>query len=104
MRLLANDLGPAKTTCLCYPFHSREVTAILDRLALRSHICGISNYSHSTLFQVQFVSPSMTLDDRTSDFLAERIKRNASAVRFAADPRSGTLRCEIGPLISWSPG
>jgi hypothetical protein len=104
MRLLANDLGQAKTAFLCCPFRSREVTAILDQLALRSDICGISNYSHSTLFQVQFVSRAMTLNNRTSDFLAERIKRNASTVRFAGDPPSDTLRCEIGPLISWSPG
>jgi hypothetical protein len=101
MRLLANDLGPAKIAFLCYPFPSREVTAVLDRFALRSDICGISNYSHSTLFQVQFVSRAMTLNNRTSDFLAERIRKNASTVCFAADPRSGTLRCEIGPLISW---
>jgi hypothetical protein len=61
MRLLADDLGPAKSTFLCYPLFSREVTAILDRLALRPDICGISNYLHSTLFQVQFVSRPMTL-------------------------------------------
>jgi hypothetical protein len=93
MRLLVNDLGPAKTTFLCYPFRSREVTAILDRLALRSDVCGISNYSHSALFQVQFVSRAMTLNNRTSDFLAERIKRNASTVRFAADLRA--LHCAV---------
>jgi hypothetical protein len=84
MRLLANDLGPAKITFLCYPFPSREVTALLDRLALRSDICGISNYSHATLFQVQFVSSAMTLNNRSADFLAERIRKNASTVRFAA--------------------
>jgi hypothetical protein len=93
MWLLVNDLGPAKTTFLCYPFRSREVTAILDRLALRSDICGISNYSHSTLFQVQFVSHAMTLYNGTSDFLGERIKRNASTVRFAADLRA--IRCAV---------
>jgi hypothetical protein len=75
MRLLANDLGPAKIAFLCYPSPSREVTAVLDRLALRSDIGGISNYSHSTLFQVRFLSRAVTLNNRRSDFLAERIKR-----------------------------
>jgi hypothetical protein len=75
MRLLANDLGPAKIVFLCYSFPSREVTALLDQLALRPDIGGISNYSHSTLFQVQFGSRVMTLNNRSSDFLAERIKR-----------------------------
>jgi hypothetical protein len=84
MRPLANDLGPAKISFLCYPSPSREVTAVLDRLALRPDGCGISNSSRSTLFQGQFVSRAMTLNNRRSDFLAERIKKNASTVRFAA--------------------
>jgi hypothetical protein len=71
MRLLANDLGPAKIVFYAIP--SREV--FLDQLALRPDICAILNYSHSTLFQVQFVSRVMTLNNRSSDFLAERIKR-----------------------------
>ena len=41
------------------------------------------HYSHSTLFQVQFVSRAITLNNRTSDFLTERIKKNASTVRSA---------------------
>jgi hypothetical protein len=82
MGLLAN--GPAKIVFLCYLFPSREFTALLDQLARGSAICGRSNYSHSTLFQVQFVSAPMTLNDRRSDFLAERIKKNASTFRFAA--------------------
>ena len=89
MRLLARDLRPAKIAFLCYPFPSREVTAILDRLALRPDIFRISNYSHSTLFQVQFVSGAMTLNNRRPDFLAERITENASTVRFVAGPRKG---------------
>jgi hypothetical protein len=82
MRLLANDLGPGRIAFLCYPFPSREVTALLDRLALRSDTCSLLNYSHSSLFQVQFVSRAMTLNNRGSDFLAERIKRNPSTVSF----------------------
>jgi hypothetical protein len=42
------------------------------------------HYSHSTLIQVQFVSRAITLNNRTSDFLAERIEKNASTVRSAA--------------------
>ena len=72
MRLLANDLRPAKIAFLCYPFPSREVTAVLDRLALRPDICGISNYSHLTLFQVQFVSRAITLNNRISVFWPEQ--------------------------------
>ena len=67
------------------------------------------HYSHSTLIQVQFVSRAITLNNRTSDFLAERIEKNASTVRSAVGIlRRGSLRCEIGSLISWfcakSPG
>jgi hypothetical protein len=68
MRLLANDLRPAKIAFLCYPFPSREVTVVLDRLALRPDICGISNCSNLALFQLQFVSLAMTLNNRRSDF------------------------------------
>ena len=42
------------------------------------------HYSLSTLFQVQFVSRAITLNNRTSDFLTERIKKNAPTVRSAA--------------------
>jgi hypothetical protein len=62
MRLLANDLGPAKIGFLCYPFPSCEVTPLLDRLALRPDTCGLSNCSHLTLFQLQFVFRAMTLN------------------------------------------
>ena len=68
MRLLANVLRPAKIAFLCYPFPSREVTAVLDRLALRPDICGISNCSNLALFQVQFVSRAISLNNHISDF------------------------------------
>jgi hypothetical protein len=42
------------------------------------------HYSHSTLIQGQFVSRAITLNNRTSDFLAERIEKNASTVRSVA--------------------
>lgn len=67
MRLLANDLGPAKIAFLCYSFPSREVTTLLDRPVLRPDICGISNYSRLTL-QVEFVSRTTTLNNRSADF------------------------------------
>jgi hypothetical protein len=41
-------------------------------------------YLHSILFQVQFVSRAITLNNRISDFLPEPIKKSASTVRFAA--------------------
>lgn len=83
MRLLANVLRPAKIAFLCYPFPSREVTAALDRLALRPDICGISNCSNLALFQVQFVSRAISLNNHISDFWREQ-KKNASTVGFAA--------------------
>jgi hypothetical protein len=83
MRLLANDLGPAKIAFLCYPIPNREVTAVLDRLALRPDICGISNCSNLALFQVQFVSRAISLNNHISDFGREQ-RKNASTVGFAA--------------------
>jgi hypothetical protein len=102
MRLLASDLGPAKIGFLCYPFPSLEVTPLLDRLGLRPDTCGLSNCSHLTLFQVQFVSRAMTLNNRRSDFLAERIKKECIHRSFCGcDRRRGKLRCEIDSLIRW---
>jgi hypothetical protein len=101
MRLLANVLRPAKIGFLCYPFPSREVTAVLDRLALRPDICGISNCSNLALFQVQFVSRAISLNNHISDFW-QRAKKECVHRWFRRwDLRRGSLRSKIDSLISW---
>src|SRR4030095_10425135 len=59
------------------------------------------HYSHPTLFQVQFVSRAITLNNRTADFLAARIKKECVHRSF----RSGIceeVRCavKIGSVLA----
>src|SRR5207248_10390981 len=75
MRLLVKDLGPAKIAFLSDPSPSSKIPAVLDRVVLRRNICSISNDSRSTLFQVQFLSHELTMNNLTPDPLT-RMKKN----------------------------
>ena len=91
MRLLANDWGPAKIGFLPDPSPSRKNPAVLDRLVLRADIRSISDDSRSTLLQVQVLSPVIILNDRTSDFLTERLRKNASTLATVKRTRVSLL-------------
>ena len=102
MRLLANVLRPAKIAFLCYPFPSREVTAVLDRLALRPDIdiCGISNCSNLALFQVQFVSRAISLNNHISDFWPRAKKERVHRWFRRWDLRRGRYAVKSGRSLA----
>ncbi len=83
MRLLANDLGPAKVAFLCYPFRSREVRPFWidshsDQISVHIDLLPFNSVSSPVRF------PCSNSKYCISDFLTERMKKNASTVRFAA--------------------
>jgi hypothetical protein len=76
MRLLANDLGPAKVAFLCYPFRSREVRPFwIDSQS--DHISAAPRMTRIQLsFKSKFVSREITLNNLASDPLT-RLKKNS---------------------------